>query len=187
MPTTNNDWSAVLLTNLTSRAGRNMPITSSQRPTRQQRFFRGCRRPVRVNLRRRRTVRTSPPDPQIAAATRAFWRFAFAPFSNLRQEGQNSFTLEVFPCDATSCCIALRLYPGVRRRAGNIFPATFRGRIRIPVVGLSARTNPKLASGPVACRAFVFVGVLVEVPVMLSVVHIVRRSRGWYERGSVAS
>ena len=25
------------------------------------------------------------------------------------------------------------------------------------------------------------VGVLVEVPVMLSVVHIVRRSRGWYE------
>jgi ACR3 family arsenite transporter len=29
------------------------------------------------------------------------------------------------------------------------------------------------------------VGVLVEVPVMLSVVHIVRRSRGWYERGAV--
>ena len=28
------------------------------------------------------------------------------------------------------------------------------------------------------------VGVLVEVPVMLSVVHIVRRSRGWYERGA---
>jgi ACR3 family arsenite transporter len=28
------------------------------------------------------------------------------------------------------------------------------------------------------------VGVLVEVPVMLSVVHIVRRSRGWYERTS---
>ena len=27
------------------------------------------------------------------------------------------------------------------------------------------------------------VGVLVEVPVMLSVVRIVRRSRGWYERG----
>ena len=27
------------------------------------------------------------------------------------------------------------------------------------------------------------VGVLVEVPVMLSVVHIVRRSRPWYERG----
>jgi ACR3 family arsenite transporter len=27
------------------------------------------------------------------------------------------------------------------------------------------------------------VGVLVEVPVMLSVVHIVRCSRGWYERG----
>ncbi|TCH96871.1 ACR3 family arsenite efflux transporter [Roseococcus sp. SYP-B2431] len=27
------------------------------------------------------------------------------------------------------------------------------------------------------------VGVLIEVPVMLSVVHIVRRSRGWYERG----
>ncbi|PPQ28215.1 arsenical-resistance protein [Rhodopila globiformis] len=27
------------------------------------------------------------------------------------------------------------------------------------------------------------VGVLVEVPVMLSVVHMVRRSRGWYERG----
>jgi len=27
------------------------------------------------------------------------------------------------------------------------------------------------------------VGVLVEVPVMLSVVHIVRRSRGWYEQG----
>jgi ACR3 family arsenite transporter len=26
------------------------------------------------------------------------------------------------------------------------------------------------------------VGVLVEVPVMLSVVHIVRRSRPWYER-----
>ena len=26
------------------------------------------------------------------------------------------------------------------------------------------------------------VGVLVEVPVMLSVVHLVRRSRGWYER-----
>jgi ACR3 family arsenite transporter len=30
------------------------------------------------------------------------------------------------------------------------------------------------------------VGVLVEVPVMLSVVHIVRRSRGWYERGTVS-
>ena len=29
------------------------------------------------------------------------------------------------------------------------------------------------------------VGVLVEVPVMLSVVHIVRRTRGWYERGAV--
>jgi ACR3 family arsenite transporter len=28
------------------------------------------------------------------------------------------------------------------------------------------------------------VGVLVEVPVMLSVVHIVQRSRGWYERGA---
>jgi ACR3 family arsenite transporter len=28
------------------------------------------------------------------------------------------------------------------------------------------------------------VGVLVEVPVMLSVVHIVRRSRGWYETGA---
>ena len=28
------------------------------------------------------------------------------------------------------------------------------------------------------------VGVLVEVPVMLSVVHIVMRSRGWYERGA---
>jgi arsenate reductase len=28
------------------------------------------------------------------------------------------------------------------------------------------------------------VGVLVEVPVMLSVVHIVRRSRGWYEAGN---
>jgi hypothetical protein len=27
------------------------------------------------------------------------------------------------------------------------------------------------------------VGVLVEVPVMLSVIHIVRRSRGWYEQG----
>jgi ACR3 family arsenite transporter len=30
------------------------------------------------------------------------------------------------------------------------------------------------------------VGVLVEVPVMLSVVHIVRRSRGWYERARVS-
>jgi arsenite transporter len=30
------------------------------------------------------------------------------------------------------------------------------------------------------------VGVLVEVPVMLSVVHILRRSRGWYERGAAA-
>jgi len=30
------------------------------------------------------------------------------------------------------------------------------------------------------------VGVLVEVPVMLSVVHIVRRSRGWYERAKIA-
>jgi ACR3 family arsenite transporter len=30
------------------------------------------------------------------------------------------------------------------------------------------------------------VGVLVEVPVMLSVVHIVRRSRGWYERVKVS-
>lgn len=29
------------------------------------------------------------------------------------------------------------------------------------------------------------VGVLIEVPVMLSVVHIVNRSRGWYERGAV--
>jgi arsenite transporter len=29
------------------------------------------------------------------------------------------------------------------------------------------------------------VGVLVEVPVMLSVVQIVRRTRGWYERGSI--
>jgi ACR3 family arsenite transporter len=31
------------------------------------------------------------------------------------------------------------------------------------------------------------VGVLVEVPVMLSVVHIVRRSRAWYERGAVTA
>ena len=31
------------------------------------------------------------------------------------------------------------------------------------------------------------VGVLVEVPVMLSVVHIVRRSRPWYERGGAAA
>ena len=30
------------------------------------------------------------------------------------------------------------------------------------------------------------VGVLVEVPVMLSVVKIVNRSKGWYERGSPA-
>jgi ACR3 family arsenite transporter len=30
------------------------------------------------------------------------------------------------------------------------------------------------------------VGVLVEVPVMLSVVHIVRRSRTWYEGSGVA-
>lgn len=30
------------------------------------------------------------------------------------------------------------------------------------------------------------VGVLVEVPVMLSVVAIVMRSRGWYERGTAA-
>ena len=29
----------------------------------------------------------------------------------------------------------------------------------------------------------VWVGVLVEVPVMLTVVQIVHRSRGWYERG----
>jgi ACR3 family arsenite transporter len=28
------------------------------------------------------------------------------------------------------------------------------------------------------------VGVLIEVPVMLLVVHIVNRSKGWYERGS---
>jgi ACR3 family arsenite transporter len=28
------------------------------------------------------------------------------------------------------------------------------------------------------------VGVLVEVPIMLSVVHLVRRSRGWYERAT---
>lgn len=31
------------------------------------------------------------------------------------------------------------------------------------------------------------VGVLVEVPVMLSVVHIVRRSRGWYEQGAASA
>jgi ACR3 family arsenite efflux pump ArsB len=31
------------------------------------------------------------------------------------------------------------------------------------------------------------VGVLVEVPVMLSIVHLVRRSRGWYERRAVLS
>jgi arsenite transporter len=30
------------------------------------------------------------------------------------------------------------------------------------------------------------VGVLVEVPVMLSVVHIVRRSRGWYEQSAAS-
>jgi ACR3 family arsenite transporter len=30
------------------------------------------------------------------------------------------------------------------------------------------------------------VGVLVEVPVMLSIVAIVRRSRGWYEAGAAA-
>jgi ACR3 family arsenite transporter len=29
------------------------------------------------------------------------------------------------------------------------------------------------------------VGVLIEVPVMLSVVAIVRRSRGWYELGAM--
>ena len=31
------------------------------------------------------------------------------------------------------------------------------------------------------------VGVLVEVPVMLSVVRIVNSSKGWYERGAVVS
>jgi len=31
------------------------------------------------------------------------------------------------------------------------------------------------------------VGVLVEVPVILSVVNIVKRSRGWYERGAPAA
>ena len=31
------------------------------------------------------------------------------------------------------------------------------------------------------------VGVLIEVPVMLSVVRLVRRSRGWYERGTHVS
>jgi arsenite transporter len=31
------------------------------------------------------------------------------------------------------------------------------------------------------------VGVLVEVPVMLSVVHLVKASRGWYESGTTAS
>jgi hypothetical protein len=31
------------------------------------------------------------------------------------------------------------------------------------------------------------VGVLVEVPVMLSVVHLVRRSRGWYEQAAPAA
>lgn len=31
------------------------------------------------------------------------------------------------------------------------------------------------------------VGVLIEVPVMLSVVHIVNRTRGWYERGTPQS
>ena len=30
------------------------------------------------------------------------------------------------------------------------------------------------------------VGVLVEVPVMLSVVAIVKRTRGWYEKGAAA-
>ena len=30
------------------------------------------------------------------------------------------------------------------------------------------------------------VGVLIEVPVMLTVVHIVNRSKGWYERGLAA-
>ena len=30
------------------------------------------------------------------------------------------------------------------------------------------------------------VGVLIEVPVMLSVVRIVLRSRGWYEQGATA-
>jgi len=28
------------------------------------------------------------------------------------------------------------------------------------------------------------VGVLIEVPVMLLVVHVVNRSKGWYERGT---
>jgi ACR3 family arsenite transporter len=28
------------------------------------------------------------------------------------------------------------------------------------------------------------VGVLIEVPVMLSIVHLVRRTRGWYEAAS---
>ena len=31
------------------------------------------------------------------------------------------------------------------------------------------------------------VGVLVEVPVMLSVVYLVKASRGWYEAGAAAS
>ncbi|HEY8125807.1 MAG TPA: arsenical-resistance protein, partial [Methylocystis sp.] len=31
------------------------------------------------------------------------------------------------------------------------------------------------------------VGVLIEVPVMLSVVWIVNRSKGWYERGALRS
>ena len=46
---------------------------------------------------------------------------------------------------------------------------------------LDARRSPVLActgAGPTA------VGVLIEVPVMLSVVWIVNRSQGWYERGA---
>jgi ACR3 family arsenite transporter len=31
------------------------------------------------------------------------------------------------------------------------------------------------------------VGVLIEVPVMLSVVRLVRRSRAWYERGAAGA
>ena len=53
---------------------------------------------------------------------------------------------------------------------------------------MSGFIAPEIAWGPITPVLVVLlaavVGVLVEVPVMLSVVWIVNRSKGWYERGA---
>ena len=54
----------------------------------------------------------------------------------------------------------------------------FGGLVSMTMLGM-----PYWISVPAVIAAMAVVGVLIEVPVMLLVVQVVNRSKGWYERG----